>query len=363
MRNPHGIFSSCRRLWAWRWRDRFGPGWRGSASRPGVVCAGRGEALILRGPNGSGKTTLLRTLAGLQPALAGEISSDPDSIAYAGHADGIKATLTVAENLHFWAAVYGTARHRPRAGGLRPRIAARDRPGAGASSAGQKRRLGLARLLVTGRPIWVLDEPTVSLDVHAVGLFAAAVRAHLDGGGAALIATHIDLGSGRASWMSAWRRFAARKAGPAAWRFRRGLPVIRLFTRDMALAVRAGGGFGLGLAFFLIITVLVPFGVGPQSALLGTIAPGVLWIGALLACLLSLDRIFQLDYEDGSLDLLATAPIPLEGVVAMKAAAHWVTTGLPLTLAAPLLGVLLNLPRRGYVWLVVSLALGTPALS
>ncbi|MDF0601481.1 heme exporter protein CcmB [Psychromarinibacter sp. C21-152] len=139
--------------------------------------------------------------------------------------------------------------------------------------------------------------------------------------------------------------------------------MIRLFLRDLTLAVRAGGGFGLGLAFFLIVTVLVPFGVGPESATLRVIAPGILWVGALLACLLSLDRIFQLDYEDGSLDLLATAPIPLEAVVAMKAAAHWMTTGLPLVLAAPALGVLLNLEGAGYGWLVASLALGTPALS
>jgi len=139
--------------------------------------------------------------------------------------------------------------------------------------------------------------------------------------------------------------------------------MIALFRRDLALAIRAGGGFGLGLAFFLIVVVLVPFGVGPESAILSAIAPGILWVGALLACLLSLDRIFALDFEDGSLDLLATAPIPLEGVVAMKAAAHWVTTGLPLTLAAPGLGLLLNLQATGYGWLVLSLALGTPALS
>jgi len=139
--------------------------------------------------------------------------------------------------------------------------------------------------------------------------------------------------------------------------------VIRLFARDVALAVRAGGGFGLALAFFLIVATLVPFGVGPEPTLLSAIAPGVLWLGALLACLLSLDRVFQLDYEDGSLDLLATAPIPLEGVAVAKAAAHWVTTGLPLTLAAPGLGVLLNLPAAGYGWLTLSLALGTPALS
>jgi len=139
--------------------------------------------------------------------------------------------------------------------------------------------------------------------------------------------------------------------------------VIALLSRDLRLAVRAGGGFGLGLAFFLILAVLVPLGVGPDTSILSRIAPGILWVGALLACLLSLDRIFALDWEDGSLDLLATAPIPLEAVVAMKAAAHWLTTGLPLTLAAPALAVLLNLPGPGFGWLVISLALGTPALS
>ncbi len=137
----------------------------------------------------------------------------------------------------------------------------------------------------------------------------------------------------------------------------------RLLWRDLKLAMRVGGGFGLGLAFFLIVTLLVPFGVGPEAALLSRIAPGILWLWALLACLLSLDRIFQLDYEDGSLDLLATAPIPMESVAAVKALAHWITTGLPLTLAAPVFGVFLNLPADGFVWLVVSLALGTPALS
>ncbi len=136
-----------------------------------------------------------------------------------------------------------------------------------------------------------------------------------------------------------------------------------VFWRDLRLAIRAGGGFGLALAFFLIVVTLVPFAVGPDTNLLRPIAPGVLWIGALLACLLSLDRMFALDRDDGSLDLLATAPIPLEAVVAAKAAAHWITTGLPLTLAAPVLGILLNLAPGGYGWLTLSLLVGTPALS
>jgi heme exporter protein A len=151
-----------------------------------------GQALILRGPNGSGKTTLMRTIAGLQPALAGQIEGAADRVAYSGHADGLKAMLSVAENLTFWAAVYGESDISPALeafalGPLADRLA-------GSLSAGQKRRAGLARLMVTGRPIWVLDEPTVSLDTEAVSMFAQAVSAHLRAGGIALLATHIDLG-------------------------------------------------------------------------------------------------------------------------------------------------------------------------
>lgn len=139
--------------------------------------------------------------------------------------------------------------------------------------------------------------------------------------------------------------------------------MIALLIRDLRLAMRAGGGFGLGLGFFLVLAVLIPLGVGPSPTTLAVIAPGILWVGALLACLLSLDRMFALDFEDGSLDLLATSPIPLEAVAAIKALAHWLTTGVPLALIAPILAILLNLPGPAYGMLVISLIIGTPALS
>ncbi len=154
------------------------------------------HAIVLHGPNGIGKTTLLRTIAGLRPALAGNIAAPPDSFAYAAHADGIKPTLTVRENLAFWAAIFGN-------GDVAPALAAMnlkaliDRP-ASTLSAGQKRRLGLARLMVTGRPIWLLDEPTVSLDLASTALFVAMITRHLGQGGSAVIASHIDLGLSQA---------------------------------------------------------------------------------------------------------------------------------------------------------------------
>lgn len=136
-----------------------------------------------------------------------------------------------------------------------------------------------------------------------------------------------------------------------------------VFLRDVRLALRSGGGAGQALGFFVIVVALMAFGVGADATVLSALAPGALWVFALLAALLSTDRLFQADAEDGALDLLRLGPAPLEAVALAKAAAHWVTTGLPLSLLAPLLGVMLRLPPETAPWLALSLLIGTPALS
>lgn len=136
-----------------------------------------------------------------------------------------------------------------------------------------------------------------------------------------------------------------------------------LFLRDVKLAARVGGGAGIGVLFFLIVTVLAPFAIGPDLALLARIGPAILWVGALLASLLTLDRLIAADAEDGSLDLMIGAPTPLELTVATKAVAHWLTTALPLVIATPLFGLLMNLDLKASGAVALTLLAGTPALT
>lgn len=138
---------------------------------------------------------------------------------------------------------------------------------------------------------------------------------------------------------------------------------LALLQRELRLASRIGGGGLVGVIFFLTLVVTVPFGVGPDMALLSRIGPAVLWIGALLGTLLALDRLFQADEEDGSLDLLMTSPLPLALVVLVKCFAHWLATVLPLVIAAPLLGLMLGLPGDALLPLTATLLVGTPALT
>jgi heme exporter protein B len=141
------------------------------------------------------------------------------------------------------------------------------------------------------------------------------------------------------------------------------MPLTALLRRDMRLAVRVGGGALMGVLFFLIVVAMVPFALGPDLALLARTGPAILWLGALLASLLALDRLFAADHEDGSLDLILMGRAPLELAVAAKALAHWLTTGLPLVIAAPLLGLFLNLSPAAIGAVALTLLVGTPALT
>lgn len=138
---------------------------------------------------------------------------------------------------------------------------------------------------------------------------------------------------------------------------------LSLLRRDLKLAARVGGSGALSLIFFLMIVTLVPFGLGPDLNLLSRIGPAILWIAAVLATLIGLDRLFQADEEDGSLDLMIASPLPLEAVVIAKVTAHWLTTGLPLALATPLFGLLVALDAVGMAAVSATLLVGTPALA
>ena len=140
-------------------------------------------------------------------------------------------------------------------------------------------------------------------------------------------------------------------------------PLSALLVRDMRIAVRVGGGALIGVLFFLVVVTLTPFAIGPDLALLKRIGPAILWLAALLASLLALDRLFASDHEDGSLDLILTGRAPLELVVAAKGLAHWLTTAVPLVIAAPLLGLFLGIDEGAQAGVVLTLLVGTPALT
>ena len=252
----------------------------------------------------------------------------------------IKPQLTAAENLRFCAASTASSADVEAALAGVGLSAAAELPGR-YLSAGQRKRLALARLALCNRPLWLLDEPLAALD-------AARTRA----------------GRGHDRCALRQRRHRHRR-NPRTARHRlraaddwgRHEPLSsRCLRRDIRLATRSGGSAMLALAFFAGVAALVPFGVGADLALLGRIAGGVIWIAAVLAALLALDRLFQADFEDGSLDLIALSPLSLEAVAPAKIAAHWLTTGLPLTLLSPVLALLFNIPPQGYAPLVLSLA-------
>ena len=321
-------------------------------------------ALIVTGPNGAGKTSLLRALAGFLPIESGGFALDGgdgertvgEQAHYLGHADGVKAALTAGENLAFAAAMLGGDSSRTAqlaalsALGLSHVI---DFP-ARLLSAGQRRRVALARLLVAKRPLWLLDEPTTALDAAAQVALAAVMQAHLESGGILVAAVHAPLGLDGAQEL---------RLGSARKRRREVTPALALFVREWRIARRIGGGASVGVVFFLILVAVMPFALGPDLNLLARLGPAILWIAALLATLLGLDRLFQADHEDGSLDLLINGSLPLELVVLIKCAAHWTTSALPLVVLSPLFGLMLAMAPLPLALAAATLAAGTPALT
>ena len=318
--------------------------------------AASGEALAITGPNGAGKTSLLRLIAGLLTPAGGSISLEgggtdltlPEQIHYLGHRDAIKPALSVSENLRFWRDFLGGEAFDPaetlvvvgldHAAGLP----------AAYLSAGQRRRLSIARLLAVRRPVWLLDEPTNALDAAGQTLFAES-----DGGPS--VGRRPDRRRDPCAARTAGQGIADRGSVVTA--------LAALIRRDIRIALRVGGGALIGVLFFLTVVVLMPFAVGPDLALLTRLGPAILWLGALLASLLTLDRLFMADHEDGSLDLIVMSRTPLELTCAAKALAHWLAAGLPLVIATPVLGLLLNLDATATSAVALTLLAGTPALT
>ena len=354
-----------------------------------------GELLAIRGRNGAGKSSLLRMVVGLVRVADGQLALEaaiPNSTIgeqahYLGHQDALKPSLSVRENLQFWAdflgagaAAIGEPLARP-SGSIRsptcpPPIS---RPGSAGASRSPASSSSRARSGCSMSRLSALD---------AVGQQSLTefMRAHLAGGGLILAATHGALGlpAAREVWLGqasspcggglGWRvgrwrdntgaRTSPRHPHPLPRERGRAMTALAaILVRDMRIAVRVGGGALMGVLFFLVVAAMVPFALGPDLALLKRIGPAILWLAALLASLLALDRLFAADHEDGSLDLILMGRAPLELVVAIKGVAHWLTTGLPLVVAAPLIGLFLNLDGPAEAALVLTLLVGTPALT
>jgi heme exporter protein B len=319
--------------------------------------ADAGEALAVTGRNGSGKSSLLRLIAGLLALEAGTVALDggaddltvAEQAHYLGHRDALKPRSR-CWRISFLARLSGRRSLSLRRSASLEAVGighAADLPAA-YLSAGQRRRLSIARLIAVKRPVWLLDEPTSALDTSGQAMLAGLMDAHLRSGGIILAATHgaaRDFGAGPAD----------RGGGMTA--------LAALIRRDIGVGLRAGGGALIGVLFFVSVVVVMPFALGPDLALLKRIGPAILWLGAMLASLLTLDRLFTADQDDGSLDLIAMSRTPLELSCAAKALAHWIAAGVPLIVATPLIGILLNLDANATFAVALTLLVGTPALT
>ena len=260
---------------------------------------------------------------------------------FIGHQPGIKAVLTPFENLQFYQAVRGTTDHPAiwRATEQVGLVGYEDLPVA-QLSAGQQRRVALARLWLAA-PLWILDEPLTAIDKQGVAELISLFEQHAQRGGMVLLTTHQDLAG--VSQTIGKVRLAEHDAGAC--------DVLTTVRRELKIACRKGSEIVNPLWFFLIVITLFPLGIGPEPQLLARIAPGIVWVAALLASLLSLERLFRDDFLDGSLEQLLLLPTPLPMTVLGKVCAHWVVTGLPLLILSPLVALLLSLDMQtGWRW-------------
>ena len=321
-----------------------------------TLTVGPGELLQVAGDNGAGKTSLLRMLCGLTRPESGTVSWQGEPLAsvreafhrqllWLGHKPGVKTALTADENLHFF---FPQTRQQTREAALAEMgLAGYEDVPLSQLSAGQQRRVALTRLWLTSATLWILDEPFTALDASAIATLSRRLEQHVLAGGSAILTTHQPLRP-----LACARRRRGRKR--MMW---------TLFAREMRLAWRNGAEILNPLWFFLVVITLFPFGVGADPQLLVQIAPGIVWVAALLAALLVMDRLFRDDWQDGSLEQLLLLPTPLVAVVVVKVLAHWAMTGLPLLVVSPLAALLLGMAPHDAGVLALTLLLGTPTLS
>jgi heme exporter protein B len=358
-----------------------------------------GAALFVRGANGVGKSSLLRVLSGLLPfegtvSLNGLTAEDDAGLyhrqlAWLGHLDGLQPNETAREAVDLRARLWGQGSVEPAMAAMNVKDFANRE--ARYLSAGQKRRAALAGVIATGAPLWLLDEPTTGLDAASIDLFRVALQWHLDRGGMAVIVTHdAEWGDGQMLSLSANNNLVipgehseTRDPSPTVSvtemtrdgsritpcglvrddSYKRKFLFLPILHRDLRLSLRQGGQLLTAILFFILVVMLLAFGVGPDPQLLQSIAPGAVWVAALLSSLVSLERLFGADHEAGALDMLQASPVSGEALALAKMLAHWLTNGLPLTIASLAAGLLLHLLLRADLAMLAALALGTPVLS
>ena len=338
-----------------------------------------GSLVRIAGSNGAGKTTLLRLLTGLMRPAEGEIfwRGEPilkaaqdfwRELCYIGHRNGVKDDLSVMENVLINARIASLS-CTPEA--ARAALAAvglsdyEDVP-AGQLSQGQRRRVALARLwLSESVPLWILDEPFTALDVKGVARLADLVSKHVAEGGVVMLVTHQEVPVDPKHlfvieperWAPKRRSAVERAMADAVNLF------MTILKRDLTLSLRRKSDLAQVIFFFAVVVTLVPLGVGAETNILRSIAPGVVWVAALLAALLSLPRMFATDHEDGTLEQMLVAAEPVPVIVVAKVAAHWIVTGVPMTIFATIFGVMFDLELDVTLVMVASLLIGTPVLS